>query len=291
VLLNIVFAMFRWHRAGFPLLAFAGTVLAALATGAPTGAAIAAHNEKHLTWSDEFDGAAGTLPSPGTWNFDTGGNGWGNKELQYYTPPEAGNARLDGNGHLRITARKRRYSGPGGVSRNYTSARLQTINNFEFTYGLMEARIRVPKGAGLLPTFWALGRNAYDGPGSWPGSGEIDVMEVNGRDPRVLHGTIHGPWPWLRGGLGGQLRAGRPLSRGYHVYAVEWGPRRITFLLDGRPYRTLTPRNLRRGSAWPFQHPFFLLLNLSVGGRFAGRPTITTPFPATMSVDWVRVWQ
>jgi hypothetical protein len=120
----------EWPRARFLLLAFVGTVLFALATGVPAAAAsLAAHNRMHLIWSDEFDGAAGTLPSPAKWNFDTGGNGWGNKELQYYTPPEAGNARLDGSGHLRITARKNRYRGPEGVSRNYTSARLQTLKH------------------------------------------------------------------------------------------------------------------------------------------------------------------
>src|SRR4029077_20030807 len=246
---------------------------------------------KRLIWADEFSGAAGSLPRPTKWSFDRGGSGWGNKEGQDYTPPKAGNALLDGHGHLKIVARKRRYTGPDGVSTNFTSARLQTLHTFEFVYGLLEARIRVPTGAGLLPTFWALGSEAYDGHGSWPASGEIDAMEVRGSEPGVLNGTIHGPWPWLPGRLGRELRTGAPLSRKFSDYGVEWSPARITFLLDRRPYYTVRPSDLRPGAAWPFQHPFFLLLNLTVGGRFAGRPAALTRFPATMSVDWVRVWQ
>jgi beta-glucanase (GH16 family) len=246
---------------------------------------------KRLIWSDEFTGIAGGLPDPSKWSFDTGGGGWGNRELQYYTPASSGNAILDGHGHLKIIARKGRYTGPDGVSSNYTSGRLQTLHTFEFTYGLVQARIEVPEGAGLLPTFWALGSDAYDGPGSWPGSGEIDAMEVRGAEPQVLYGTVHGPWTWLPGGLGGELHVKAPLSRKFHTYAVEWSPTSVAFLLDGRVYRTVRPSQLRPGSPWPFQHPFFLLLNLTVGGKFGGDPRASTRFPASMDVDWVRVWQ
>lgn len=267
-----------------------------MASAVLAGAAVAtpAHpssSDRRLIWSDEFRGAAGTLPDPGKWNYDTGGHGWGNSELQYYTGPAAGNALVDGRGNLRITARKERYTGPDGVAAGYTSARLQTLHTFEFTYGLLQARIRVPKGAGLLPTFWALGNDAYDGPGAWPASGEIDAMEVRGAEPRILHGTIHGPWPWLPGGLGAELRTRAPLSNDFHVYGVRWSPSRIDFLLDGRTYNTVRPSELHRGAAWPFRHPFFLLLNLTIGGKFAGRPSASTSFPAAMAVDWVRVWQ
>jgi len=246
---------------------------------------------KQLIWSDEFAGSAGGLPDPTKWSYDTGGGGWGNRELQYYTPPGGGNAFLDGRGHLKIIARRGRYTGSDGASGNYTSARLQTLHTFEFTYGLIQARIKVPKGSGLLPTFWALGSDAYDGPGSWPASGEIDAMEVRGSDPRVLYGTIHGPWSWLPGGLGSALHVRTPLSSRFHTYAVEWSPASIVFLFDGRVYGTVRPSELRPGAAWPFQHPFFLLLNLTVGGKFGGRPTSSTRFPASMTVDWVRVWQ
>lgn len=280
--------------AKFGLIATIGCLLAG---SGPIGARAAGQpstsptHGKQLIWSDEFAGSAGELPDPTKWGFDSGGGGWGNRELQYYTPAGGGNAILDGHGHLKIIARKGRYTGSDGVSSNYTSARLQTLHTFEFTYGLLEARIRVPQGSGLLPTFWALGSDAYDGPGSWPASGEIDAMEVRGSDPRVLYGTIHGPWSWMQGGLGSALHIRAPLSRKFHTYAVEWSPSSIAFLLDGRVYETVRPSDLRPGSPWPFQHPFFLLLNLTVGGKFAGRPTTATRFPAAMTVDWVRVWQ
>jgi beta-glucanase (GH16 family) len=304
-----VFAMFRCgrsalninipRRGGSGIIAESGPIalLLVIFLGFVVGEATAAaqhpgpRSGKRLIWSDDFTGPAGTTPDPARWSFDTGGQGWGNKELQYYTPADAGNASVDGHGHLQISARKERYTGPDGVSAGYTSGRLQTLQTFEFTYGLLEARIRVPKGRGLLPTFWALGNDAYDSPGSWPASGEIDAMEVRGSAPSVLYGTIHGPWPWLPGGLGSELRTSSPLSRKFHVYGVEWSPSRITFLLDGRAYRTVRPADLRHGAPWPFRHPFFLLLNLTIGGKFAGQPAASTPFPATMSVDWVRVWQ
>ena len=278
--------------ANFALIAVAALAMV-LTSLAGAAAATPAHpaSAERLLWSDEFEGAAGSIPDPARWTYDTGGHGWGNKELQYYTGPEAGNAVLDGRGHLRITARKGRYTGPDGVSANYTSARLQTLHTFEFTYGLLQARIRVPAGAGLLPTFWSLGNDAYDGPNGWPASGEIDAMEVRGADPSVLHGTIHGPWPWLPGGLGTELRTKAPLSRKFHVYGVRWTPSRIDFMLDGKTYNTARPSQLHRGSDWPFDHPFFLLLNLTVGGKFAGRPAASTRFPATMLIDWVRVRQ
>lgn len=304
-----VFAMFRCRRSAFSiraprrsgsgiiaelgLVALAFPILLGFAVTEPAAAAQRPGDRpgKHLIWSDDFTGAAGTMPDPAKWAFDTGGRGWGNKELQYYTPAGAGNASIDGHGHLLVTARKERYTGPDGVSADYTSARLQTLHTFEFTYGVLEARIRVPKGAGLLPTFWALGNDAYNGPGAWPASGEIDAMEIRGVAPNVLYGTVHGPWPSLPGGLGGEVRTGSPLSRRYHVYGFEWTPSRVTFLFDGRAYRTVRASELRHGSAWPFQHPFFVLLNLTVGGKFAGRPAASTRFPATMSVDWVRAWQ
>ncbi len=246
--------------------------------------------KQQLVWSDDFNGAAGTSPDPTKWTFDIGGGGWGSGELQYYTSSPS-NAALDGQGDLTLTARAEKYSGADGVTRRYTSARLQTLNTFQFTYGTVEARIRVPRGDGLLPTFWALGSDAYGGAHAWPACGEIDAMEVLGSMPRVLHGTIHGPWPWAPGGVGTRLRSPAPLSDGFHTYGVRWSPRRIAFVLDGTTYETLEPSDLHRGSKWPFDHSFFLLLNLTVGGSFAGRPGPSTQFPSSMTVDWVRVWQ
>jgi beta-glucanase (GH16 family) len=266
-------------------LGFAETSLAALDRSHSRHSA-----KRRLVWSDDFNGEAGSSPDPTKWNFDIGGGGWGSDELQYYTSSPS-NAALDGQGDLVLTARAEKYSGADGVTRHYTSARLQTLNRFQFTYGLVEARIRVPRGDGLLPAFWALGSDAYYGPHAWPACGEIDAMEVLGSAPRVLHGTIHGPWPWAPGGIGARLRSPVPLSDGFHTYGVRWSPSQIAFMLDGTPYRTLKPSDLRRSSKWPFEHPFFLLLNLTVGGDFAGPPGPSTQFPSSMTVDWVRVWQ
>jgi beta-glucanase (GH16 family) len=243
----------------------------------------------HLVWSDNFNGPAGAVPSPGRWSFDTGGNGWGNEELEYYTRRPA-NAELDGRGQLVISARAETYTGPDGVTRSYTSARLQTLHEFQFEYGLVEARIEVPAGQGLISQFWMLGNNAYE-PDGWPGSGEIDTMEVRGSQPNIVEGTIHGPWSWAPHGLSGSLSSRPSLASGFHVYGVEWEPNRISFLLDGSVYQTIAPADLPTGAAWPFRHPFFLLLDLAVGGVWAGAPIHTTPSPAHMIVDWVRVWQ
>jgi beta-glucanase (GH16 family) len=256
----------------------------------PTSTPTPAPGPTQLVWSDEFNGPAGASPDPAKWSFDVGGSGWGNNELQYYTS-SPNNASLDGHGDLVIAARAEQYTGPDGVTRSYTSARLQTLHTFQFTYGLAEASIQVPAGQGLLPAFWSLGNEAYDGPNAWPASGEIDAMEVLGSEPNVLHGTLHGAWPSLPDGLGGTDESPTPLSAGLHVYGVEWLPTKISFLLDGSVYKTITPADLPPGSPWPFQHPFFLLLNLAVGGNWPGAPSPSTPFPAKMIVHWVRVWQ
>jgi beta-glucanase (GH16 family) len=223
------------------------------------------------------------------WSFDTGGNGWGNKELEYYTSRPS-NAELDGRGHLVISARAEKYTGADGIARNYTSARLETLHKFQFQYGLAEARIKIPAGKGLLPAFWMLGNNAYQ-PDGWPASGEIDTMEVVGSKDHLVHGTIHGPWPWAGNEVSASFRSHTSLAAGFHVYGVEWEPERIRFMIDGAIYETITPADLVAGADWPFQHPFFLLLDLAVGGDWAGPPSPVTRFPAKMIVDWVRVWQ
>lgn len=244
----------------------------------------------YLVWSDEFNGPAGTSPHRSKWSFDTGGGGWGNDELESYTSRPQ-NASLDGKGDLVITARAENHKGDDGITRPYTSARLQTLNTFQFQYGLAEARIRVPAGRGLLPAFWMLGNDAYKGSEAWPACGEIDAMEVLGSEPNVVHGTLHGPWSFAPGGVGGTAGSSTALSAGFHVYGVEWSPNRISFLLDGSVYKTITRARLPWGAAWPFQRPFFLLLDLAVGGKWPGSPTASTHFPARMLVNWVRVWQ
>jgi beta-glucanase (GH16 family) len=244
---------------------------------------------KHLVFSDNFGGLAGSSPNPRWWNFDLGGTGWGSEEIESYTS-SPGNAALDGRGHLVITARAERHTGREGITRQFTSARLQTFKKFQFRYGLVEARIKIPSGAGLLSQFWMLGTEAYR-PAGWPASGEIDAMEVLGSQPNTVKGSLHGPWAWPSRGVTAAVKSATPLSEGFHVYGVEWRPRRINFLLDDAVYRTIRESQLPPGTAWPFRHPYFLLLDLVVGGTAAHVPRSATPFPTQMLVDWMRVWQ
>jgi beta-glucanase (GH16 family) len=242
-----------------------------------------------LVWADDFDGPAGSPPDPGRWVHDTGGGGFGNNELEYYTTSTS-NAALDGNGHLVITARKENPAGYGCWygSCQYTSARLNTSGRFSAQYGHIEARIQLPRGQGLWPAFWALGDNI--GSVGWPNSGEIDIMENVGREPSVNHGSLHGP-----GYSGGNpltatytLPGGQAFADGFHLFAVDWAPDRVTFSVDGNAYETRTPADTN-GNPWVFNHPFFLLLNVAVGGSFPGSPDGSTVFPQRMVVDYVHV--
>ena len=237
-----------------------------------------------LTFSDEFDGAAGAAPDPAIWGYDVGGNGWGNNELEFYTNRRE-NSALDGNGHLVITARAEAYMG-----RNYTSARLLTKGKFEQAYGRFETRAQIPGGQGLWPAFWALGNDIDQV--SWPTCGEIDIMENIGREPGVNHGTLHGPGYSGGGGLSGKytLPGGAALSADFHTFAIEWEQNAIRFYVDDHLYETRTPADVPAGDRWVYDHPFFLLLNVAVGGAFPGNPDATTVFPQTMTVDYVRVY-
>lgn len=242
-----------------------------------------------LVWSDEFNGPAGTPPSQSRWIHDIGAWGYTNQELETYTDSPA-NASLDGHGHLAIVARAQTETGPDGRTRNYTSARLETKGLFSATYGLVEARIKIPAGAGLHPAFWLLG-NDIDTVG-WPGSGEIDVLEAQGQHPFVAHGFINGPSddaPHYT--VGHETVPATSLASGFHTYAIKWSRDSITWMVDGNPYATATPGDLPPGAKWVYNRPFHLLLNLAVGGAWAGPPNASTHFPATMLVDWIRVYQ
>ena len=259
-----------------------------LALAAPAGA-----QGWRLVWADEFGGARGSAPDARRWTQEVGGAGWGNSELQYYTAG-AGNAYHDGRGALVIRAAAAEspaslkcWYGPC----RYASARLITKGKFGQTYGRFEARLRVPSGQGLWPAFWLLGEDiARVG---WPACGEIDVMENIGREPSTVHGTIHGPGYSGANGLGApyNLPDGRRFAEDFHVFGVEWEPGVIRWYVDGRHYHTLTPDKLPAGAKWVFDHPFFILLNVAVGGQWPGDPDSTTVFPQTMTVDYVRVYQ
>lgn len=240
-----------------------------------------------LMWSDEFNGPDGSAPDATKWAIQTGGNGWGNHELEYYTARPQ-NVRVKG-GNLVITAIKEDYTGSDGVTQHYTSARMQTKGVFSQQYGRFEARIKLPRGQGMWPAFWLLGNN-IDTAG-WPACGEIDIMENIGREPGTNHGSLHGP-----GYAPGNLNAsytlpGGALGDGFHLYAVEWDTQQVRFYVDSNLYGTFTPANLPQGSPWEFNKPFFILLNVAVGGDWPGPPDQTTRFPQQMLVDFVRVYQ
>ena len=234
----------------------------------------------NLVLAQEFD--TDGAPDPAVWGFDigTGENGWGNQELQYYTD-RTENVKVQ-NGVLLITAREESFEGS-----TYTSARLVTKDLFEQQYGRFEARIRLPWGKGIWPAFWMLGADIDENP--WPGAGEIDIMEYRGQDPTILIGSVHGPG----------YSAGDAISKtydlvndrfdtGFHIFGIEWGPEYVNFYVDDVLYNQITPKDVP--GRWVFDKPFYILMNLAVGGNFVGSPNEETEFPQTMLVDYVRVY-
>ena len=247
------------------------------------GAGVVQAQRWKLVWSDEFNQPDGSAPDPAKWRYDVGGTGWGNDELEYYNT-STNNARIEG-GHLVIEARQENYGG-----KNYTSARLLTKGKWSWTYGRIEARIKVPKGQGIWPAFWMMGTNVASA--GWPNCGEIDIMENIGREPGTVHGTIHGPGYSGAGGIGGPfvLSGGASFSDDFHLFAIQWETNRIRWFVDNEPYFSVTPASLPAGAQWVFNAPQFLLLNVAVGGGWPGNPDRTIRFPQRMLVDYVRVY-
>ena len=232
----------------------------------------------NLIWHDEFDGDS---IDETNWTYDLGGGGWGNGEAEFYTDrPE--NARLE-NGILVIEARQERYE-----EGYYTSARLKSQGLQEFQYGRIEARLKVPSGKGLWPAFWMLGAN-FNVVG-WPDCGEIDIMEYIGREPDLIMGTMHGPGYAGALGLSKWNRQDYAIADDFHTYAVEWDQDQITWFYDGVEYSTYTRSDIG-DREWVFDQPFFIILNLAVGGQLAGPIGLDTVFPAQYLVDYVRVFQ
>ncbi len=237
-----------------------------------------------LTWSDEFNGSAGQLPDASKWNYDLGNGGWGNQELENYTKnPE--NVSLDGSGNLVITAKSENLAGS-----SFTSARIKTQNLFSQTYGRFEARLKTPYGPGIWPAFWMLGSNAQTE--TWPKCGEMDIMELKGQQPNINHGSIHGP-----GYSGGSAITdsyallNNRFDSDYHVFAMEWNADKIDFFVDGYLYERIQKNDVSAKGQWVYDHPFYLILNVAVGGNFVGFPTAQTPLPQKMIVDYVRVYK
>jgi beta-glucanase (GH16 family) len=242
-----------------------------------------------LAWSDEFSTPHGSSPDPTKWTYDLGGKGWGNHELESYTNRKE-NARIE-KGNLVITAQKETYTGGDGVTRDYTSARLKTQGLFTQTYGRIEARIKIPAGQGMWPAFWMLGEDIPTV--GWPKCGEIDMMENIGKEPDKLHGSLHGPSTTANtGDLTSifTLPAGQNFADNFHIFAVEWEPDTVRFYVDTNLYATFRSSDWPPGGKWVFDHPFFIILNLAVGGDWPGSPDASTKFPQSMLVDYVRVY-
>ncbi len=231
-----------------------------------------------LVMSEEFN--TNGAPDSSLWSYDigNGNNGWGNNELQNYTDNSA-NIKIE-DGMLKITAIKQ--------GSTYTSARIQTKGKFEKKYGRIEARIKMPYGKGLWPAFWMLGANS--GTVAWPQCGEIDIMEYLGSKPTSIFGSVHGPGY----SAGNAITKNYSLSNdrfdnGFHVFGIEWDENYINYYVDNVLYNQITPADVP--GQWVFNQPFYIILNMAVGGNFPGSPNSSTVFPQTMLVDYVRVYQ
>lgn len=234
-----------------------------------------------LVIQDEFD--TNGAPNSAIWTYDigTGNNGWGNNELEYYTN-SSDNVKVE-DGMLQITAKKEAYMGS-----EYTSARLLTKGLFEQKYGRFEARIKMPWGQGIWPAFWLLGADSDTV--TWPLCGEIDIMEYKGQEPTVTHGTVHGP------GYSGATAITKSydlinnrFDTDFHIFGIEWGKNYINFYVDDVLYNQITPDKVT--GEWVYDKPFYIILNLAVGGNYVGSPNNETTFPQTMLVDYVRVYE
>ena len=234
-----------------------------------------------LRWSDEFEGPAGQQIDTKKWKYSVGPANV-NSELEYYTD-RLENSALDGQGHLLITARKEAYKG-----RNYTSAKFTSAGLFQVKYGRLEARIQLPAGKGLWPAFWALGTNINSV--GWPSCGEIDIMETMGSQLSINRGSLHGPGYSGGNPLTAQyhLPAGPDFSQAFHVFAAEWEENVVRFYVDNQLYETRTPKDLS-GKTWAYNHEFYMIMNVAVGGQFPGPPDDSI-FPRTELIDYVRVY-
>jgi beta-glucanase (GH16 family) len=240
-----------------------------------------------LVWSDEFDYTG--LPDPAKWGYDAGGNGWGNKELQFYTKQRKENARVE-HGRLIIEARREEWE-----NRHYTSARLVTKNKGDWTYGRVEVSAKLPSGRGTWPAIWMLPTGwEY---GNWPASGEIDIMEHVGFDPDVVHASVHTKSYNHSINTHKTSKIGVPNARnGFNVYAIEWDANEIRAYVNKQHYFTFKNERLTNPAAdfkqWPFDKPFHLLLNIAVGGNWGGAQGVDDAiWPQQMEIDYVRIYQ
>jgi len=237
---------------------------------------------RKLVWADEFNKPG--LPDLSRWKYDVGGHGFGNNELQYYLANRPENARVEG-GNLVLEARREKHE-----NREYTSAKLVTKGIAEWKYGRIEVRAKLPKGRGTWPAIWMLGSNFPET--SWPLCGEIDIMEHVGFDEGVVHGSVHTE---DFNHVKGTQRTGKTTvsdaTDDFHVYAVEWSADQMDFFVDKKRYFSVS-RLGKNPEQWPFDQPFYLILNLAVGGNWGGQKGVDESiWPQRMLIDYVRVYQ
>jgi beta-glucanase (GH16 family) len=245
---------------------------------------------RKLLWSQEFNEAAGTPPSSKFFDYDLGGGGWGNKELQWYTEDAV---KTNGEGQLEISVTKIPPVAEDELPYNcfgdcqYFSGRIKTQDKIRFKYGRMEARLKLPAGTGVWPAFWMLGSNIKAK--GWPQSGEIDIIELRGREPELAIVSAHGPGYSGAASKTGSKRYGTPLSDDYHVYAIEWAANKISWFVDGKLVHTLTNKSVKAGT-YVFNQDFFLILNVAMGGDFDGGQLDSDIEGVKMNVDWIRYY-
>lgn len=242
----------------------------------------------NLVWSDEFDSI-----NPNHWTFETGGEGWGNSELQYYTNGQNASIQYDGQAGSNVLVIEARREGGHNCwygACEYTSTRMISAGKKEFQYGRIEARIKLPQTQGIWPAFWMLGNDFFSGAG-WPGAGEIDIMEHVGHEPTLTHGALHGPGYSGNTPISGTHNVGESVDANYHVYAVEWNSSGISWFVDGNNFYNVSRAQVEQYGPWVYDHPFFILLNVAVGGTWPGSPDGSSTFPQRMYVDYVRVYQ
>lgn len=243
--------------------------------------AVAQQSQWKLVWADEFSYKG--LPDSFKWNYNTGGHGWGNNELQYYTKANLNNARVE-KGNLVIEARKETVG-----SNNYTSARLSTKGKGDWKNGRIEVRAKIPKGIGTWPAIWML---ASTTPLRWPDDGEIDIMEHVGHNPGFIHFSIHTKkFNHIIGTQKTDTLFMPNAIKSFHVYAMQWDEQTMQWFVDGKQVFGITNDGSGK-DAWPFNQPFFLILNIAVGGNWGGQKGVDeTIFPQRMLIDYVRVYQ
>lgn len=246
-----------------------------------------------LLWSDEFDAPAGTAPETRNWTFDIGDGteagipGWGNQEREWYLPEQA---KLNGSSALVISAEladaNRHFDAYYGKPAEWLSAKIHTKGKVEVLYGRIEARVKIPTGVGTWPAFWMLGNDIETI--QWPHCGEIDILEVRGRDAGNLVATLHGPGYSGEHGCGVEWRTPSAMNDDFHTFAVEWLPDKITWFYDDIAYSTKTPADLGENK-WVFDHPHYIITNLAMGGGFTGDidPELKS---AEMLIDYIRVY-